>query len=105
MNDFINARNPEAASSLPYLLCVPIGAGLWLKARDSWPRSVRVYCHPADPPDPATLEVIERVAVHACSRRGSAIDLILDRVQNRRSQLVFTAHRGRSLILWQTAND
>jgi hypothetical protein len=103
MDDFIIARNPEAASSLPYLLCVPIGGGLWLKARDSWPRSVRVYCHPADPPDPATLEVIERVAVHACSRRGPAIDMILDRVQNRRSQFVFTAHRGRSLILLQTA--
>lgn len=103
MDDFIIARNPEPASSLPYLLRVPIEGGLWLKARDSWPRSVRVYCHPADPPDPSMLEVVERVPVHACSRRGPAIDLILDRVQNRRSQFVFTAHRGRSLILWQTA--
>jgi hypothetical protein len=103
MDDFIIARNPEGASSLPYLLRVPIGGGLWLKARDSWPRSVRIYCHPADPPDLAMLEIIERAAVQACTRRGPAIDLILDRVQNRRSQFVFTAHRGRSLILWQTS--
>jgi hypothetical protein len=103
MDDFIVARNPDPASSLPYVLRVPIGGGLWLKARDAWPRAARVYCHPSDPPDLATLEVVERVPVHACTRRGPAIDLILDRVQNRRSQFVFTAHRGRSLILWQTS--
>jgi hypothetical protein len=103
MDEFIVARNPDAASSLPYLLRLPVGGGLWLKAAETWPRTARIYCHPADAPDLATLDVVERVPVHVCERRGAAIDLVLDRVQNRRSQFVFTAHRGRSLILWQTS--
>jgi len=103
MDEFIVARNPDAASSLPYLLRLPIEGGVWFKAAQTWPRAARIYCHPADPPDGAALEILERVPVHVCERRGAAIDLVLNRVQNRRSQFVFTAHRGRSLILWQTS--
>jgi hypothetical protein len=35
-------------------------------------------------------------------RRGAAIDLVLDRPQHARSQLVFTTARGRPAIWWQT---
>lgn len=38
-----------------------------------------------------------------CRRRGSAIDLVLDRRINSRSQFVFTTSKGREIILWQTA--
>lgn len=38
-----------------------------------------------------------------CRRRGSAIDLILDRRTNYRSQFVFVEARGREMIFWQTA--
>jgi hypothetical protein len=100
--EFIVARNPDAESSLPFLLFIPHLGGLWLKAKEMWPRSARVYCHPAEVPDPAALEILERVAVTQCERRGAAIDLVLARGINKRSQFVFTAARGRSMILWQT---
>ena len=39
---FLIARNPEADSTLPFLIFIPIDGGLWLKARESWPRASRV---------------------------------------------------------------
>jgi hypothetical protein len=99
---FLVARNPEADSSLPYLLYVPVGAGLILKARDTWPRTSRVYCHRVDA-WPEEAEVVEDVAVIECRRRGVAIDLVLDRVRESRSQFVFTRIAGgREGIFWQT---
>lgn len=101
---FLVARNPETKSRLPFLVRLPIDGGLWLKTGDSWPRTSRVYCHPCSaPPDLAILEVLERDPVVACERRGPAIDLILERALNRRSQFIFTTKRGRPMILWQTA--
>ena len=47
-------------------------------------------------------EVIGEVPVKICRRRGSAIDLVLDRRTNYRSQFVFTTLRGRDVIFWQT---
>ena len=35
-------------------------------------------------------------------RRGAAIDLILDRARENRSQLVFTTARGRDAVFWQS---
>jgi hypothetical protein len=99
---FLVARNPDAESQLPYLLFLPIGQGLALKARDSWPRTSRVYCHRIDDwPDDA--EVIEDVPVLECRRRGVAVDLVLDRGRESRSQFVFTRlPSGREGIFWQT---
>ena len=100
--EFLVARNPDPASSLPFLIRVPWGPeGLVLKAKQPWPRTSKVYCHRADgwPPD---VEVLERVPVRVCSRRGPAIDLILDRSRENRSQLVVTQARGREVIFWQS---
>ena len=100
---FLVARNPEPGSSLPYLLLVPIGQeGLVLKARDTWPRTSRVYCHRIEAwPDDA--EIIEEVPVLECHRRGVAVDLLLDRKREFRSQFVFTRIAGgREGIFWQT---
>jgi hypothetical protein len=104
---FVVARNPEAESSLPFLLRLPIDGGLLLNARDRWPTTARVYCHPLDD-WPADAEVLERVAVRQCRRRGAAIDLVLDRPRENRSQIVFTSPNagrrgGRPMIFWQTA--
>jgi hypothetical protein len=102
-DDFVVARNPEPDSKLPYLLRVPLGDGIILKAREPWPRTSKVYCHRVDewPADP---EIVERVPTRSCVRRGSAIDLVLDRARENRSQLVFTRVRGgRPVIFWQTA--
>jgi hypothetical protein len=103
VREFLIARNPEADSSLPYLLRLPIGAdGVVLKARDVWPRASKVYCHRADWPADG-LEIVERVPVRSCVRRGAAIDLVLDRARENRSQFVFTRARGRDVIFWQSA--
>jgi len=102
-DDFVIARNPEAGSTLPYLLRVPLGDGVVLKARETWPRTSKVYCHRADG-WPDGLEIIERVAVRSCTRRGAAIDLVLERGRENRSQFVMTTVRGgRQAIFWQTA--
>jgi hypothetical protein len=101
-NEFIIARNPDPDSKLPYLLALPVDGGLLLKAREAWPRASRVYCHPLDEGWPDRPEILERVQVRSCRRRGAAIDLLLDRAQLARSQFVFTEVRGRPAIFWQT---
>ncbi len=101
--EFVIARNPDGGSSLPFLVRVPIGSdGLALKVRETWPRTSKVYCHRADD-WPDEVEVIERVPVRSCVRRGVAIDLVLDRGREHRSQFVFTRARGREVIFWQSA--
>lgn len=96
------ARNTEPGSTLPYLLRVPLGDGIMLKAKDTWPRTGKVYCHRLDE-WPADAEIIERVPVRSCVRRGAAIDLVLDRGRENGSQLVITTARGRQMIFWQTS--
>jgi len=46
-------------------------------------------------------EIVERAPLCSCVRRGAAIDLILDRSRENRSQLVFTTARGRDAVFWQ----
>jgi hypothetical protein len=101
--EFLVAKNPDGDSSLPYLVRLPLGPeGVVLKVRDTWPRTAKVYCHRAAawPEDP---EIIERVDVTSCVRRGAAVDLVLDRGRENRSQFVFAMARGREAIFWQTA--
>jgi hypothetical protein len=96
------ARNPDISSSLPYLVWLPIDGGLVLKAREPWPRYARVFC--AQDPAPWTegRELVDEAAVVLCTRRGAAIDLVLDRPRLARSQFVFTHTRGRPAVWWQT---
>lgn len=99
---FVLARNPDPDSRLPYLVRLPIEGGLLLKARDTWPRSSRVFCFPVEDPWPEDAEVLERVPVLLCRRRGAAVDLVLDRPRLSRSQFVFTEAKGHPAIFWQT---
>ena len=101
--DLVIARNPDADSSLPFLLRVPVAGGLVFRARDTWPRTKAVYCHPVPASEwPAEPDVVERVALRACQRRGAAIDIVADRGREQRSQLVFTRARGRQVVFWQS---
>jgi hypothetical protein len=105
---FVVARNPDPESTLPYLLRLPVDGGIELKAREPWPATARVYCHPLEEGWPDAAEVVEEVPVRSCARRGRAVDLVLDRPRQNRSQFVFTephAQRrgGRPMIFWQTA--
>jgi hypothetical protein len=99
------AANPDPDSTLPFLIRLPLRGGeLVLKARDSWPRTAKVYCHRADDGWPEQPQIIEQIPVRSCQRRGVAIDLVLDRPRENRSQLVFTRIQGgREGIFWQSA--
>jgi hypothetical protein len=102
-DDFVIARNPDEDSTLPYIVRIPLGDGILLKVRDTWPRTAKVYCHRVEE-WPADAEVVERVPVRSCVRRGAAIDLVLDRGREARSQFVITTVRGgRQAIFWQTS--
>jgi len=102
---FTVARNPERDSALPFLVRLPLAGGpLVLKSRDRWPRTAKVYCHRVSD-WPADAAIIEEVPVRSCVRRGVAIDLILDRARENRSQFVFTRLAGgREAIFWQSAS-
>ncbi len=102
VDDLLVARNPEPDSSLPYLIRIPLGPdGIVVKARETWPGATKVYCHRAAG-WPTDAEILERHRVRTCTRRGPAIDLVLDRARRNRSQLVLTRARGRDVIFWQT---
>lgn len=102
-DDFLIAANPDDASSLPYLVRLPLGPhGIVLKVRDTWPRTSKVYAHRADE-WPREAAIVQRVPVRSCVRRGASIDLVLDRGRENRSQFVFTRARGREMIFWQSA--
>jgi hypothetical protein len=98
---FVVARNPDRESSLPFLLRVPVGRGMVLKAAEPWPVSSRVYCHPVDEV-PSEFDVLEEVGVRMCAWRGRAVELVLERTRHNRSQFVFCTARGRPAIFWQT---
>ncbi len=103
MPELVIAKNPEPDTSLPYLLKLPLGDGLVLKVKETWPRTGKLYCHPADWPDEP--EIVDSLAVRSCTRRGAAIDLLLERSRENRSQFVMTRVRGgREAIFWQTRN-
>jgi hypothetical protein len=97
------ARNPEPGSRLPYLLRIPLGAGMVFRTSGTWPRTNALYCYPVPVTEwPAEPDIVEQVPVRSCTRRGAAIDLVLDRARENRSQLVFTTARGRDAVFWQS---
>ena len=101
--NFVVARNPDPDSRLPYLVRLPIDGGLILKVPDTWPRTSRVFCARIENGWPPDAEILEEVPVTLCRRRGLAIDLVLERSRENRSQFVFTTlPSGRDGIFWQT---
>lgn len=100
--DLLIAHNPEEYSKLPYLVRIPIGDGIIVKTRETWPRTNKVYCHRAVE-WPLDAQIVERLPVQSISKRGAAIDLVLQRRREARSQFVITQARGREMIFWQSA--
>ncbi len=101
---FVIARNPDPDSTLPYLLRVPVDDGIVLRAKATWPGASRVFCYDAGEPWPDDADVVESLEVRSCRRRGAAVDLLLARGSNNRSQFVFTQLKdGRPVVFWQTA--
>lgn len=102
-DELLIAHNPDPDSTLAYLLRVPLGDGIVLRTAGTWPRTKALYCYPVPSTEwPADADIVERVTLRSCVRRGAAIDLVLDRARENRSQLVFTTARGRQAVFWQS---
>jgi hypothetical protein len=101
--ELLIAVNSDPDSRLPYLLRVPLAGGMVFRTSGTWPRTTALYCYPV-PADqwPEGPDIVERVRLRSCVRRGAAIDLVLDRGRENRSQLVFTTARGRDAVFWQS---
>ncbi len=82
---------------------IPLGAGIVLRTRETWPRTAKVYCHRHDAAWPDDPDIVETIELRSISRRGPAIDIEADRTREARSQFVLTRARGREMIFWQTA--
>jgi len=100
--ELLIARNPED-STLPFILLVPIEGGIVLRAKDTWPRTAKIYCHRHGLPWPDDPDIVERIPLRSCVRRGAAISIEADRTRESRSQFVITQARGREMIFWQNA--
>ena len=69
----------------------------------TWPRTKALYCYPVSVDEwPADPDIVERTRLRSCVRRGAAIDVVLDRGRENRSQIVFTKARGRDVVFWQS---
>lgn len=102
-DELLIAVNPDPDSRLPYLMRVPLGAGMVFRTSGTWPRTKALYCYPLDLDEwPDEPDIVERTPIRSCSRRGAAIEVVLDRGRENRSQLVFTKARGRDAVFWQS---
>jgi hypothetical protein len=74
-----------------------------LRSAGTWPRTKALYCYPVPVDEwPADADIVERVPLRSCVRRGAAVDVVADRARENRSQLVFTTARGRDAVFWQS---
>jgi hypothetical protein len=104
VDELLIAHNPDPDSTLPFLLRVPLGVGLVFRTSGTWPRTKALFCYPVHLREwPDKPEMVERVPVRSCVRRGAAIDLVLARSRENRSQIVYTKGRGRDMVFWQSA--
>ena len=101
--ELLIAVNPDPESRLPFLIRLPLAGGMVFRTSGTWPRTTALYCYPVPAEEwPEDPDIVERVRLRSCVRRGAAIDLVLDRGRENRSQLVFTTARGRDAVFWQS---
>ena len=65
-------------------------------------RDSRLATPSASTSGPDDPDIVEQVPLKSCARRGAAIDLVLERGRENRSQIVFTTARGRDAVFWQS---
>lgn len=103
MSELLVATNPNPDSKLGFLMRVPLGEGLVFRTSDTWPRTKALFCYPVSTEEwPDSPQIVERVPLRYCVRRGAAIDLVAARFRENRSQLVYTKARGRDVVFWQS---
>jgi hypothetical protein len=74
--ELLVVANPDVGSRLPYLIRVPVGAGLVFATSGTWPRTKALYCHRLDIADwPTDAALAETIALRNCTQRGPAIDI------------------------------
>ena len=103
--ELLIAVNPDPDSRLPYLLRVPLGAGMVFRTSGTWPRTKALYCYPVGVEDwPAEPVIVERAPLRSCVRRGGAVDLVLDRGRENRSQVASGVYQRprRDAEFWQS---
>ncbi len=101
--ELLIATNPDPDSKLGFLVLLPLSGGMVFRTSGTWPRAKALYCHPVELTEwPSEPDIVERLTIRSCVRRGAAIDLILERGRENRSQLVFTKARGRDMVFWQS---
>ena len=101
--ELLIARNPDPDSTLPFLLRLPLADGMVFRTAGTWPRTKALFCYPVSVDEwPIDPDIVERARLRSCVRRGAAIDVILDRGRENRSQIVFTKARGRDMVFWQS---
>jgi hypothetical protein len=102
--ELVIALNPDEDSRLPYLLRIPQpGGDLLFRTSGTWPRVKALYCYPVGLDEwPTDAVIVERLPLRSYQRRGAAIDVIVQRSRENRSQLVFTTARGRDAVFWQS---
>jgi len=104
VDELLIAANPDPDSRLGFLLRVPLGEGIVLRTAGTWPRAKALFCYPVPAGEwPAEPDIVERIPLSSCVRRGAAIDIVAARSRENRSQLVFTTARGRDAVFWQSA--
>jgi hypothetical protein len=103
VEELLIATNPDPDSTLTYLMRVPLGEGIVLRTAGTWPRTKALYCYPVPAEEwPTDPDIVERIPLSSCVRRGAAIDIVAARFKENRSQLVFTTARGRDAVIWQS---
>ena len=61
---------------------LPLAGGMVFRTSGTWPRTTALYCFPVSCDEwPADPDIVERVRLRSCVRRGAAIDLVLDRIK------------------------
>jgi hypothetical protein len=89
--ELLIAHNPDPDSTLPYLLRLPLAGGMVFRTSGTWPRTKALFCYQVSADEwPADPDIVERTRLRSCVRRGAAIDVVLDRSRESRSQIVFT---------------
>ena len=69
----------------------------------TWPRMKALYCHPGGAEDwPAEPDIVWRVDLGTCVRRGAAIDVSSGLSRENVTQIEFTTARGRDAVFWQS---
>jgi hypothetical protein len=70
--ELLIAVNPDPDSTLPYLMHLPVSGGMVFRTSGTWPRTNALYCYPVSLAEwPAEPEIVERVPLRSCARRGA----------------------------------